>query len=100
VLAATADAEQVAGEIFNVACGGSITLNALVSEINGLLGTELAATYEAERVGDVRHSRADISKAKRQLKYQPEVTFSEGLKRTLEWYASAPREAVPMRKAS
>lgn len=100
VLAATADAEQVAGEIFNVACGGSITLNALVSEINGLLGTELAATYEAERVGDVRHSRADIRKAQRQLKYEPEVTFSEGLKRTLEWYASAPREAVPMRKAS
>jgi nucleoside-diphosphate-sugar epimerase len=42
--------------------------------------------YEAERAGDVKHSLADLSLAKKHLRYEPKVGFEEGLQRTIEWY--------------
>ena len=97
--AAEADAALVSGEVFNIACGGSITLNNLVDEINQILGAELRPRYEQSRVGDILHSRADIRKAERLLGYKPVLAFSNGLRRTIEWYASDAKDAPLARKA-
>ncbi len=81
VLAAESD---VSGEVFNVACGGRVTINGLVETLNELLGTELKPVYDDPRPGDVRHSMADISKARELLGYGVQVEFEEGLKRTIK----------------
>jgi nucleoside-diphosphate-sugar epimerase len=77
---------DVSDEAFNVGCGGRATINELVDALNDVLGTDLNPVYDDPRPGDVRHSHADISKAKRNLNYDPEVDFKEGLERTVEYY--------------
>jgi len=79
------DAPDAAGEVINVATGGRISLNALLASMNRTLGTNVEAVYEESRVGDVRDSQADISKAKRILGYTPIVALEEGIAKTLEW---------------
>ncbi|MBN1827064.1 MAG: SDR family oxidoreductase [Candidatus Eisenbacteria bacterium] len=74
------------GRILNVACGGSYDLNHLVTVLNRLLGTDHEPVYEEPRAGDVKHSRADIERARRLLGYEPKAGFEEGLERTLDWY--------------
>lgn len=76
----------VAGEVFNIACGGRITLLEMIGLLNGLLGKQIAPMFVAPRPGDVRHSRASIEKARRLLNYEPVITFDEGLARTVDWY--------------
>ncbi len=61
----------------------------MIALLNELLGTQIAPTFVAPRPGDVRHSRADISKARERLGYTPTVDFREGLARTLAWYKEA-----------
>ena len=80
------DADGVAGETFNIACGERITLNRMLADLRQLSGRELEATYEEPRPGDILHSLADISHAKGGLGYQPSVGFSDGLRRTYEYY--------------
>ncbi|HXR29819.1 MAG TPA: SDR family oxidoreductase [Solirubrobacterales bacterium] len=79
-----ADAEGVSGQTFNVACGERISLNRLLEEIRGILGSEVEASYLDPRQGDVKHSLADISLARDRLGYEPLVDFNEGLLRTVE----------------
>ncbi len=79
-----AAADGVSGQTFNVACGDRISLNRLLEEIRGILGSDLEATYREPRQGDVKHSLADISRAREQLGYEPLVGFNEGLQRTIE----------------
>lgn len=79
-----AEAEGVSGEVFNIALGESISLNGLVEKIAGLCGTTCVPQHEAFREGDIRHSLADITKAKTLLRYEPQVFFDEGLRRTIE----------------
>lgn len=86
VVAATAPG--VSGQVFNIACGKSYSLLDLLGEINRILGTNLEPEFQPERRGDVKHSLADISKAQKMLGYQVEVDFTEGLRRTIEWYRS------------
>jgi nucleoside-diphosphate-sugar epimerase len=86
VLSAEGD---VSGEVFNVGCGGRVTVNELVTTLNGLLGTDLDPIYDDPRPGDVRHSHADISKARDLLGYDPGVGFEEGLRRTVEAFDGA-----------
>jgi nucleoside-diphosphate-sugar epimerase len=81
-----AEAEGVAGQVFNVACGKRISLNDLVMELQRLTGTDLAPTYAAARPGDIHHSHADISRAREALGYRPAVDLREGLARTLAHY--------------
>lgn len=95
LLAATAHS-SVSGQIFNAACGGNVTLNQLVDQLNALLGTELEPMYGPERGGDVKHSCADIRKAVEFLGYKPSVGFAEGLERTLNWYRAG--MGVPVAK--
>jgi nucleoside-diphosphate-sugar epimerase len=79
-------APGAAGETINVATGGRISLNQLFAELRALTAASVDPIYADPRPGDVKHSQADISKARRLLGYEPTVTFEEGLKRTLEWY--------------
>jgi UDP-glucose 4-epimerase len=75
-----------AGEVFNVGCGVRTTLNQVVSTMNQILGTQLQPIYEPARIGDVRHSLADISKARKLLEFSPSISLEEGLRRVLNWY--------------
>ncbi len=79
-------AQGVAGEVFNIGCGEKTTVNALASKLNEILKEEISPSYDEPRPGDIRHSFADISKARKMLKYEPLVSFSEVLKETIRWY--------------
>lgn len=81
-----ADAQGAAGKVFNVACGQNTSLLQLLAQINHLLGTDVAPIHEPARAGDVRESLADISQARRILGYEPQVSFNEGLQRSIEYY--------------
>jgi UDP-glucose 4-epimerase len=76
----------VSGRVYNVGTGASITVLDLVAALNRALGTNLQPTFGPARAGDVRYSRADISAARKDLGYAPDVGFEDGLKRTVEWY--------------
>ena len=79
------EAPNVAGEIMNLATGGRISLNDLVRVLNGIIGTNLSPIYKQARVGDVRDSQADITKASTLLGYTPLVSLESGLAATVEW---------------
>jgi UDP-glucose 4-epimerase len=81
-----ADAREASGKVFNVACGKATDLNQVVKLIAAALETSLDPTYETGRVGDVKHSLADISAARKFLGYTASVSFEDGLHRTIEWY--------------
>lgn len=87
--ACKAQADRVAGKVFNVATGSRITLNqtfAILKELTGYKGT---VNYAAERAGDIKHSYADSSLAGKVFGYEPDVNFEEGLRRTVKWYADS-----------
>lgn len=83
-----AEGEGLGGQVFNVATGGSVSINFVIAEINRILGKQIQPKYAPERAGDVKHSLADISLAEGLLQYQPRVSFEEGLARTVAWYAA------------
>jgi UDP-glucose 4-epimerase len=83
---AAATAPDVAGQVFNIACGERITLLDMAGILNRLVGREIPAEHGPPRPGDVRHSLADIDKARRILGYTPEIGFADGLARTFAWY--------------
>ena len=70
---------------FNIGLGKSTTINQLVEMINEIIGKDIKPVYEKERQGDIKHSLADISKAK-SLGYDPKADFKEELKETVEWF--------------
>jgi UDP-N-acetylglucosamine/UDP-N-acetyl-alpha-D-glucosaminouronate 4-epimerase len=90
LLAVEAPAKRVAGGVFNVACGKSISLLQLVADLNRLTNRNLQPRFEPPRAGDVRSSCADISAAQRGLDYQAKTGWMDGLKATLEWYRQTP----------
>ena len=61
----------------------------LVRHLNELLGSNVQPTFGPARPGDVRHSQADITLARRDLGYDPLVKFPEGLRKTLEWFQAS-----------
>ncbi len=77
-------AENAMGQAFNIAGGDSISLLDLLMELRQITGSELQPEFRPTRAGDVRHSRADISRARRILGYAPTVSLSEGLRCTVE----------------
>src|SRR3989440_4665040 len=79
-------APGVAGQVFNVACGDRITLNSMLQQINKITGKDIAPIYADNRAGDIKHSQSDITRAKEHLGYEPQVSFEEGLRHTIEWY--------------
>lgn len=73
-------------QVYNVACGDQITLNEMIAMLNNISGKNIKPTYGPERAGDVKHSKADISKITELLGYQPKVRFKEGLEKAFQWY--------------
>lgn len=79
-------AQGVSGEVFNIGCGERRTVNSLASNLNKILKEEISPSYAEPRPGDVRDSFADISKARKMLKYESLVPFGKGLEETIRWY--------------
>lgn len=78
--------KEASGQAFNIAYGGRETLNNLYNKLCKLLNKDIRPIYKEERAGDIRHSNADISKAKRLLGYSPDYSMDRGLELTIEWY--------------
>jgi nucleoside-diphosphate-sugar epimerase len=81
-----AEADGVVGQVFNVACGERITLNALLGELERLTGKQVEPHHAEARPGDLRDSLADISRAREALGYHPAVDVRDGLERALHFY--------------
>ena len=85
-----AEAPDAAGKVINVANGERITLNQLLTELKDLTGKQgVDVEYLEPRVGDVRHSLADITMARELLGYESKVDLREGLKRTIDWWTAS-----------
>jgi len=94
LLAIKAPAEAVAGQVFNVATGRASDLNEAVRVLKKLIGYAGEVKYGPERAGDVKHSLADLTRAKEHLGYTPHVDFEEGLHRTIAWYRQGSRDSA------
>lgn len=82
-----AESQDAAGQVINVANGAAITLNELLEVLKDLTHRpDAQADYQPTRAGDVRHSLADITRARELLGYEPQVFLAEGLKNTLAWW--------------
>ena len=86
LLASVAQKGEAAGRVFNVATGKRTDLYQTFQILKKLTGYSGDLKYGPERSGDVKHSLADISRAQKDLAYQPKVGFEDGLRRTVEWY--------------
>jgi len=85
-----AASKEASGKVINVANGERITLNELLSELKELTGKQdVTAEYREARVGDVRHSLADITLAQKFLGYESKVGLREGLQRTIDWWKNS-----------
>jgi UDP-N-acetylglucosamine 4-epimerase len=82
------DAAQALNQVYNVACGEQTSLNELVEMLRKISGKDIQAAHGPERSGDVKHSRADISKISSLLGYKPTVYFEKGLHQIYHWYES------------
>ena len=78
-------APGAAGNVINVATGGRVSLNQLFSILRDQIGAAVEPVYADARSGDVRDSQADISRARAMLRYEPVVSFEDGIQRTIEW---------------
>ena len=81
--------EKAHGQTINIACGAHYTLNDLFEQLQRIIGSSVAPRYAEPRVGDVKHSQADISAAGKLIGYRVRVPFAEGLRRTIAWYREA-----------
>ena len=89
-------APNVAGKVYNVACGKRVTLRDLVEELCDLLGSDIEPVYGEPRAGDIRHSLADLSRAHSELGYVPSVALREGLERTIRHFRREELSAEPI----
>jgi UDP-glucose 4-epimerase len=85
-LTRAAAAPGVSGQVYNIGTGRGVSVLELLAALNRQLGTDIAPRHAPPRAGDVRHSRADITRARRDLGYEPAVSFEDGLAQTLRWY--------------
>ena len=81
-----ARAKQTHGEVVNIACGEAVTVNAIIGMINQLLGKNVKPIYAPARAGDVKHSLADITAARKLIGFEPVLLFREGLEKSIDWY--------------
>jgi UDP-N-acetylglucosamine 4-epimerase len=94
LLAATATSEEATNQVYNVAVGDRTSLNDLFEAIRSLLARrfphlkESKPSYRDFRAGDVRHSLADIAKARSLLGYEPSHRIGEGLREAMDWYVA------------
>lgn len=83
------EADGASGIVFNGGTGVRITLNQVLKTIETITGKKISARYDPPRNGDIRDSQADISLARKMLRYEPSVSLEEGLRRTWEWYEAS-----------
>ena len=83
---AALSADKLSGEVLNVGVGEQTTLNTLVANLNTIIGTDIVAINGPDAKGDVRHSLADLTRVREVIGYEPQVSFIDGLKKTVEWY--------------
>ena len=94
LLAATATSDEATNQVYNVAVGERTTLNDLFQAIRGLLLprfphlADFKPSYRDFRAGDVRHSLADVTKARTLLGYEPSHRIDEGLREAMDWYVA------------
>ncbi|QEL14623.1 NAD-dependent epimerase/dehydratase family protein [Limnoglobus roseus] len=88
-LVKAAEAAEVSGNVYNVGTGRTVTVLDLIAGLNAILGKNLQPKFGPVRAGDVKFSRADIRRTKRDLGYEPSETFEEGLLKTVKWYLDA-----------
>ena len=81
-----ARAKRTHGEVVNIACGQAVTVNEIIDMINNLLGKSVKPTYTPSRPGDVKHSLADITAARKLIGFEPAVQFKDGLQKAIDWY--------------
>ena len=82
------EAPDVAGKVFNIACGDQVSINRLIDELRKITGKDIEPRYEPARPGEVVHSHADVSRAMSELGYRPSVGLEEGLRMTAEFFES------------
>lgn len=85
-LKAAAASDEAAGQAYNIAYGGREYLIDVYNSLNDALGVDIEPIYGPDRAGDIKHSNADISKARRLLGYDPQYSFDRGLKEAIKWY--------------
>lgn len=78
--------DEASGEAFNIAYGGREYLIDIYRVLTDALGKDVDPVFGPERPGDIKHSNADISKARRLLGYNPEYDFARGIAETIDWY--------------
>lgn len=77
---------EAAGQAFNIAYGGREYLIDIYNSLTKALGKDIKPNFGSDRKGDIKHSNADISKARKLLGYEPEYDFVRGLNEAIEWY--------------
>jgi UDP-glucose 4-epimerase len=85
---AALEANGIGGRVYNIACGERITLNELASSLREETGASVDVVHGPARAGDVQHSHADVSLARDELGYEPQVALAEGLRRTVAHFAA------------
>ena len=78
--------KEATGEAYNIAYGGQIYLIDLYNKLCELLGKDIKPDFGPDRAGDIKHSKADISKAERLLGYHPDWSFERGITDAVDWY--------------
>ncbi len=86
-LLSLAASKKACGRVYNVACHRRYSVLDLLRRLNRLMGKNIKPIFTPIRQGDVKHTLADISQAKKYLKYRPKVSFDEGLSRTINWFS-------------
>jgi nucleoside-diphosphate-sugar epimerase len=81
-----AHTKKTTGEVLNIACGKAVTVNEIIRMINSITGKNVIPEYAPLRPGDVKHSLADITAAKKLLGYSPKISFEKGLRLAIDWY--------------
>ena len=77
---------EACGKAYNVACGGQVTLLELYHKLCSVLGKDIKPVFGPDRAGDIKHSNADITKAKENLGYSPDYDFHRGIELAIDWY--------------
>jgi nucleoside-diphosphate-sugar epimerase len=76
----------IGGEVLNVACNRRYSLLDLLGELKAITGSTIKPRFEKPRRGDIRHSMADIGRARRRMGFEPAWSFRQGLEVTVDWY--------------
>jgi nucleoside-diphosphate-sugar epimerase len=93
ILAMEAPVDNVTDGVFNIAAGGRHSLNDLLRELGAILQKTPRVEHTPPRAGDIKHSQADIERARRAFGYEPRISFRDGLQKTVDYFRSGAESA-------